>query len=195
MLDTLGERFRGSVMMKPLIVFGLVLVLQVPVHRIENLVGEREGHRAIAESEVQRSWGGVQCVEGPLLVIPYKDPSHWIRPEGQTTLRFVVLGPETLEVLASLVRTRGMFDVLLYSAEVSVGGSFFPPGESHSPFLPSASLASLCVLSVRRVSVAPSFRDCASALRFHLRRVESSPRRSRSARDSWTCGPGPSRDT
>ena len=118
MLDTLGERFRGSVMMKLLIVFGLVLILQVPVHRIENLVGEREGHRAIAESEVQRSWGGVQCVEGPLLVIPYKDPSHWIRPEGQTTLRFVVLGPETLEVsasLASLVRTRGMFDVLLYS--------------------------------------------------------------------------------
>ena len=68
MLDTLGERFRGSVMMKLLIVFGLVLVLQVLVHRIENLVGEREGHRAIAESEVQRSWGGVQCVEGPLLL-------------------------------------------------------------------------------------------------------------------------------
>ncbi len=101
MLDTLGERFRGSVMVKLLIVFGLVLVLQVPVHRIENLVGEREGHRAIAESEVQRSWGGVQCVEGPLLVIPYEDPPHWIRPEGQTTPRFVVLGPETLEVSAS----------------------------------------------------------------------------------------------
>ncbi len=30
--------------------------------------------------------------------------------------------------LASLVRTRGIFDVLLYSAEVSVEGSFFPPG-------------------------------------------------------------------
>jgi hypothetical protein len=51
-MDTLGERFLGSVMRKLLIVFRLVLVLQIPVHRLESLVGEREGHRSIAESEV-----------------------------------------------------------------------------------------------------------------------------------------------
>ena len=78
----------------------------------------------------------VVAVEGLLLVILSEDPSLWIRREGQTTPRFVILGPETLKVnasLASLVRTQGIFNVPLYSLEVSAERSFFPPGKFPLP--------------------------------------------------------------
>lgn len=134
-MAALGIRLRGSVFLKLLVVLGLVLLLQIPVHRIESLIGEREENRASAESEVRDSWGGVQCIETPLLLVPYEESSPWIRPEGQST-SFMTLAAEDLDVLVSLesfVRRRGIFDVLLYDAEVTISGSFSPPaGVPHS---------------------------------------------------------------
>jgi inner membrane protein len=98
----------------------LVLLLAVPIGLIRSLIGQRITTRGEAVTEVTRIWGGEQSLIGPKLVIPVEGSEGGPR-------RAVTLLPATLSVDGDL-RTeelrRGLFAVPVYSARVSLRGSF-----------------------------------------------------------------------
>lgn len=113
----------------------LVLVLQIPVASIENLVFERQTTEGQAKAEIQEKWGQQQQLVGPVLLVPYRvktqiqDPHSGVK-ETKIEIRRAVFLPEQLEVSSQLrheTRYRGIFEVPLYQATVTVNGSFKNP--------------------------------------------------------------------
>lgn len=107
----------------------LVLFLQIPVLLVGSIAREREGLRDNVLREIGEQWGGAQVVTGPWLEIPY---AYTVEKDGEANLQW-----ETLRVLphelatdaqaTSSVRTRGIFGVPVYTARVSLNGSFEVP--------------------------------------------------------------------
>ena len=110
----------------------LILALQVPIVGIYGLVGEREGNRLVAIAEVRESWGGSQLPQGPVLVVPYRSAeTPWVDPyESSMGVAYAYLRPHELRIRATMspiVRTRGIFDVLLYRAAIRFEATFARP--------------------------------------------------------------------
>src|SRR3989339_749114 len=83
------------------------------------LVEEREHRYADAEQEVTESWGRSQTVLGPVLIfeVPVKD--------AEDLITYVL--PKRLEIESSLepeIRSRGIFDTVVYTEKIRVQGSF-----------------------------------------------------------------------
>ena len=118
------EWLHNTVLGRVVLLAVFVLSLQIPIHWIHGLVGEREANRLAAVAEVQASAGGVQMVSGPVLLVPYLGShSGFFDPSRPATKRnYAILRPQTLDVrgtMSPFVRTRGIFDVLLYSFEAA----------------------------------------------------------------------------
>ena len=124
--------FRDSVLGRLALLGALILALQVPIFWIYGLVGEREGNRLTAIAEVQESWGGSQLAQGPVLVVPYRNAeTFWFDPsESSVGIHYAYLRPRELRIrttMLPIVRTRGIFDVLLYRAAIRFEGTFARP--------------------------------------------------------------------
>ena len=109
-----------------------VLALQIPIHWIHGLVGEREANRIAAVTEVQASAGGAKAAAGPVLLVPYLGShSGFFDPTRPATNKsYAVLRPRSLDVrgtIVPVVRTRGIFDVLLYRASLHFEAEFARP--------------------------------------------------------------------
>jgi len=127
-MEWLFETVLGRVVVLAVLVIGL----QLPIHWIHELVGEREANRHAAVAEVQASAGGVRKMRGPVLLVPYLGShSGFFDPEKPSTRRnYAVLRPRTLDVEGTLspeVRTRGIFDVLLYRGSLHFDAVFDRP--------------------------------------------------------------------
>jgi inner membrane protein len=124
------------------------LVLLIPMAKITSLIAERQQRRDEAEVEVQRLWGGPQTVGGPMLKIPYRravpsrdaaDPSEGAGNGSGFLFRDEVLYvlPTELDVETTLtpeVRSRGIFETVVYTAQMRFRGRFAPgPGEPPGP--------------------------------------------------------------
>jgi inner membrane protein len=126
----------------------LGLVLLIPMARITSLIDERQERRDEAEAEVQQLWGGPQTVGGPMLKIPYRRavPSRDAadRSEGagngsgflfRDEVLYVL--PAELEIETTLtpeVRSRGIFETVVYTAQMRFRGRFAPaPGKHPGP--------------------------------------------------------------
>ena len=135
MSETIGDVavwFRDSLLGRMVLLGALILALQVPIVWIHGLVGEREENRLAAIAEVRESWGGSQLPQGPVLVVPYRSATTpWIDPyENSMGVAYAYLRPRELRIRATLspiVRTRGIFDVLLYRAAIRFECTFARP--------------------------------------------------------------------
>ena len=113
----------------------LILVLQIPVNSIEGLVFERKATETRAAAEVQQKWGQEQRLIGPLLVIPYQEKRHWQDAfsgvkETKIDIKHAVFLPEDFNATNQLIsetRYRGIFEVPLYQATVTLTGHFAKP--------------------------------------------------------------------
>ncbi len=109
-----------------------VLTLQLPIHKIHGLIGEREANRIEAVAEVEASAGGMRVAMGPVLLVPYLGShSGFFDPSRPATKRnYAVLRPRSLAVrgtISPIVRTRGIFDVLVYRASLHFDAEFARP--------------------------------------------------------------------
>jgi inner membrane protein len=114
----------------------LILLLLLPLAMAGALVSEREERARGVRSDVARVWGQQQNLNGPFLVVPYtikvetKDGDKRVETIVE---RRAVFTPEQLEMTADStlqVLHRGLYDVNVYSARVSVTGSFETPDMS-----------------------------------------------------------------
>ena len=97
----------------------IAVICLIASYLVLGLVMEREHRYTQVQQEIAESWGGAQTVLGPVLVfeIPQKDKESV----------FSYLLPQRLEIESSLVpeiRSRGIFDSVVYTEKIKVNGSF-----------------------------------------------------------------------
>jgi inner membrane protein len=105
-------------------VLGLALLL--PLGFVRAVIAERAGLQQDATHDIRAMWGGEQRIAGPALQIPY-------RTLDTGTAQQLMLLPQTLEVKVRAVpeiRYRGLFQTVVYVAEIDITGYFPPLGAS-----------------------------------------------------------------
>jgi inner membrane protein len=114
------------ILVKSAIIGALTLLLLIPTSLIQNLVSERQQRQQEAVSEVDSHWAGPQTITGPVIGIPYFDS---IADNGtkQTVKRWAYFLPDRLNIRTRLVpekRYRGIYQVVVYVAEMDLRGSY-----------------------------------------------------------------------
>lgn len=114
-----------------LVVMGiLALALLVPLTMILVTVSERAGRRDETAREVSSTWGAPQTFGGVVLSLPYVQ--SWVDGGGrpQQTWHRIHLLPSRLQIqgrVESERRRRGIFEVVVYRAQLQVAGAFARP--------------------------------------------------------------------
>lgn len=131
------QRFR--LLFKLLLIVGIIILLLLPQAMLMGLIGERVGWRTTAYESIGQSWPGGQTLAGPLIVLPYsydqtvvetvKDAQDKEKKVTKLvkTQEYFYLIPKQLDVnsqLASSIRYRGIYQVPIYSNQLSVKGHF-----------------------------------------------------------------------
>jgi inner membrane protein len=125
------NRIGNSVMTRLMIIGVLVLTLLVPVEMIKGIIHEREMRQQGVTTEVSSKWGREQTVTGPILTVPYNERVVDDKGNITTTVAQAHLLPEQLHVTGAVkpeIRYRGIYQVVLYNAELQVDGEFLTRG-------------------------------------------------------------------
>jgi inner membrane protein len=130
MIDQIPQQpkpwYKGSILVKLLVITGLILLLLIPSSWIQNLVDERQDIQTKMRSAVSDSWSGSQLVQGPVLVIPYNK----LPGAAGNTMGYIYLLPDDVQIKANLKTQpfrQGVFDVTVYSSVIGVQGNFAQP--------------------------------------------------------------------
>ncbi|MEM8642163.1 MAG: cell envelope integrity protein CreD [Cyanobacteria bacterium P01_G01_bin.54] len=128
-LGTLISRILNSQFTRILIVTFLILILQIPIVFLQGLVDERQSTSQVAAGSITSQWGEPQTFVGPQLNIPYI-----IRTGSgeniQTIRKQATFLADSLAVAGNLsteVRYRGLFEVPVYQADLTLKGAFGRP--------------------------------------------------------------------
>lgn len=118
---------RESATVKLFVIGFIILLLLIPLSFVNDLVYERQSRQMEAEAEVGRTWGQDQFILGPFITIPYVEKTTG-SPQLQT--RYAHFLPENLDIstdLQSEIRSRGIFDVVVYTSTIHIKGHFAKP--------------------------------------------------------------------
>jgi inner membrane protein len=121
---------KRSASIKALVIGLLILILLIPVSMIKGVVHDRIDVHREARADIMRAWGSEQTLTGPILVLPYRI-AH-INSYGNQAIEraFLYVLPNDLDINIEVdpeIRYRGMHKVPIYSADISVRGSFAKP--------------------------------------------------------------------
>jgi len=134
------RRLRDSALVKLIVSGVLVLGLLIPLAMVRSLVEERQTRRSSALQEVDALWGGSQTIAGPMLVVPYLAHSTDEKGRDTTCTELAYFLPDALHIDARLApehRNRGIFDTVVYRAELQVSGTFARPDFGNWPIAPA----------------------------------------------------------
>lgn len=136
----LGKMF-SSVTFKLFSMLFLLMIAMIPVAFIQHLVSERQDLQHSAMEDVNQKWAGQQSVIGPVLSLPYK---HLVTNDKKqvTVIDYLHLLPARLEVGGRMTPEtlhRGIYDMVVYTADLKLKGSFDPAQFSNLP-VPAESL-------------------------------------------------------
>ena len=121
---------RNSATARLVVMAFLAVALIVPLTWVYSIVGERESRRAAAIEEVSNTWAGMQTVGGPVLAVPYT--TTWTDDAGRrkrSAARAFLL-PRDVHVEGKVdteLRYRGIFQVPVYRATLTISGTFAKP--------------------------------------------------------------------
>ena len=133
-IDTTPENSfwqRQAITIKGIVIFILMLVLLIPTSMVESLIYEREGRQREAVAEISGKWGQSQTISGPVLVIPYQKFERG--SDGKMfgrDIQYAYFLPDQLTINGTVnpeKRHRGIFEVVLYSTNLTLEGSFPRP--------------------------------------------------------------------
>lgn len=127
------KRLARSPACKFFLIAFLILLLLVPLVLVFGLVQEREGRAREVQRDVARIWGAAQQLSGPFLVVPYTVRTETVQGDKrieQVQERRAVFLPERLDVksnVSSKVLHRSIYEVVVYTAAVTLEGRFLAP--------------------------------------------------------------------
>lgn len=125
-----------SVGFRLFIIWVLILCLNIPLGMVKGVMYGRSGMYNTAMNDIASAWGGTQTIIAPVVSIPVKyskTSSVWnaktktydkVDKEEQDYIRIL---PENLNVETEIfpeIRHRGIFDVLVYKADMKISGNF-----------------------------------------------------------------------
>ncbi|OGD67633.1 hypothetical protein A2442_03615 [Candidatus Campbellbacteria bacterium RIFOXYC2_FULL_35_25] len=107
----------------------LALLLLIPVGMVKSVIYERQANRELAIQDITSKWGEEQVVAGPILTVPY-DLYRIIDGKQIKEIAYAHFLPETLNIETTVspeLRSRGIYDAVVYSSNISVSGDFEKP--------------------------------------------------------------------
>jgi inner membrane protein len=123
-------RWMQSITAKVLGIGVLALIMLIPLSQADGLVRERQAMREAASTRVADGWGGPQTVGGFVLGVPTR---HEVRGSDGKVVSVregteIVLADElnTVADLSVERRHAGMYEVPVYTGEVTLRGRFLP---------------------------------------------------------------------
>ncbi|MCU1349218.1 MAG: Cell envelope integrity protein CreD, partial [Acidobacteria bacterium] len=124
------RRLRYPAMVELIILGSLAIGLMIGLALIRSLVSERLQRAAAVRSEIASSWGQQQTIGGPVLVVPFV--IHYTDGSGkpQVTTERARFLPQRLKTTGQLQperRSRGVFDTVVYRADLGIAGAFARP--------------------------------------------------------------------
>ena len=184
MLKTL----RDSMLAKVAGLLLLVLLLCIPLAKIDSIGQERGQNQQEAADELATTYAGPQTMVGPLLMVPYVE--RWTElqrdVQGRTTgqaerskdMTYVVF-PDKLHIEGSMApqeRYRGIFRIPFYTLHATLGGGFaafdpkaVAPTERASTLEFKAPFVAFNVSDLRGLDGSPELQMGREALRFRQR--------------------------
>lgn len=155
----------------------LGLLMLAPLYLVSKVVNERGAYYNNALHNIASSWGGKQTLVGPILVIPYVEHLTSVDTltdeNGENRVvskdiyndRTAILLPETLEIRTDLKeehRQRGIYDALVYTANLSLSGKFnhealSGSGEGEKRILWDKAFVTIGLDDTRAIDTASSF--------------------------------------
>jgi len=170
---TTSQSLSHNAFFKILVTGFIAFALLIPLFMVGALVSERAQRRNEVTSEVSAMWGKRQTVGALVLTVPF-DELRQAANGVETVTRDAHVLPETLVVDAEVtpeIRSRSIFDVIVYRAKIRVSGRFVPPDFTRLGTSPSAvhwdrATVSYGISDVRGLSEVPpmTFGDASLAL-------------------------------
>ena len=122
------NKFTGSISFKLGVITILALLLLIPTGLIRSLINEREYRRDEVAREIAQGWGNEQEITGPILTIPYITRTE----SSGFEYNYLHILPDELNIngeLFPVVKYRGIFEIILYTSDLNLTGSFNNPGK------------------------------------------------------------------
>ncbi|CAK0769349.1 inner membrane protein [Azospirillaceae bacterium] len=126
---------RHSTTLKLFLIGFLALCLLIPVMMVSDIVAERGNRRNHVVGEISQNWGRNQIIIGPLLIVPIS--RSWTEKNAETDAmrsRTQLINahflPEALNTdiaLNSSTRKRGLYEIPIYTAQITISGRFAKP--------------------------------------------------------------------
>jgi inner membrane protein len=133
-MNKLGKKIKeigkASLMLKMIVIGFLIVVFLIPLGMIRTVIYEREQTRIYAEEEIIDMWGGEQTLGGPILVVPYTVRRKDTSGNVEEHIERAYFLPDTLNISGqakSEKRSRGIYDVTLYTTDLIFSGTYSRP--------------------------------------------------------------------
>lgn len=126
----LRRPLRESVLFKMFVIGLLMLALLIPVVMVSGLISERQARHDQTAAAVANSWGLEQTLGGPVLKVPYRVLGKDENGKEQVWTVNAIFLPEELAMDGRITperRSRGIFEVAVYRAHLSLKGTFRRP--------------------------------------------------------------------
>lgn len=127
--DHVFSRIINSQFTRIFIVTFLILLLQIPIVFLQSLINDRQSNLSFAATNITASWGQPQTLVGPQINIPYIIETG-SGEEIKQIRKLATFLPETLTIqgdLATEIRYRGLFEIPVYQADLTLLGEFQRP--------------------------------------------------------------------
>ncbi|MEM7121305.1 MAG: cell envelope integrity protein CreD [Pseudomonadota bacterium] len=107
----------------------LTVLALIPLYLVGDLIDERWSRERQVVQEIGAVWGEPQRLAGPYLEIPYTRTKQHGSGAGNPVRDRLLILPASLDMAISLapeIRRRGIFDAVVYAADVRLDGAFPP---------------------------------------------------------------------
>lgn len=130
LMNPLEARQRKSSPWKLLVISLLILLLWIPLLMVRSLIHERQQRRDSVIESVAQTWGRGQTLGGPVLAVPFMGPVRDQNGMVTDVRQLAYFLPDTLRVEGTVAperRSRGIFEVVVYRADLRWSGTFARP--------------------------------------------------------------------
>ncbi len=124
--------FRHSISLKLIVIVILSFILLIPSTMVRKLIDERSYRKEETTSSITEKWGTNQILTGPILQVPYEKIINYKNGEKQIMKGTFFILPSLLDIKGNVdveKKHKGIYDVLIYSSDLQINGTF-----KHSDF-------------------------------------------------------------
>lgn len=118
---------RYGIVFKGVAIFIITILLLIPADLVNELIRERQDRKQEAIEEVSSKWGKQQTLSGPYIEIPFTEIQTDANNKTVYVKRYAHFLPEQLHIQGNItpsVRHRGIYDIVVYTAQLQVSGNF-----------------------------------------------------------------------